>query len=129
MYARLNDIVTNLKGLGEVYPPQEVVRKVLRSLPNNWEAKKTTIEEFKDLNTFELEDLIGKLMTYEIEVQVDGGVEVVEKKKKDVAFKATTKRKTVMMRLAQWKVKASWRKVLQIFVSWLKRITTMMRRQ
>ncbi|GKU99723.1 hypothetical protein SLEP1_g12527 [Rubroshorea leprosula] len=83
MYTRLNDIVTNLKALGKVYPSQEVMRKVLRSLPKNWEPKKTAIEEFKDLNTLKLEDLIGKLMTYEIEVQVDGGVEVVEKKKKD----------------------------------------------
>ncbi|GKV05461.1 hypothetical protein SLEP1_g17470 [Rubroshorea leprosula] len=63
MYTRLNDIVTNLKALGKVYPSQEV-----------------------------LEDLIGKLMTYEIEVQVDGGVEVVEKKKKDVAFKASNQK-------------------------------------
>ncbi|GKV13321.1 hypothetical protein SLEP1_g24348 [Rubroshorea leprosula] len=60
MYTRLNDIVTNLKALGKVYLSQEVV-----------------------------EDLIGKLMTYKIEVQVDGGVEVLEKKKKDVAFKAS----------------------------------------
>ncbi|GKV48808.1 hypothetical protein SLEP1_g55600 [Rubroshorea leprosula] len=89
MCTRLNDIVTNLKAFGKVYPPQEVVRKVLRSLPKSWEAKKTAIEESKDLNTLKLEDLIGKLMTYEIEVQVDGGVEVVEKKKMDVAFKAS----------------------------------------
>ncbi|GLT88135.1 hypothetical protein SLE2022_061740 [Rubroshorea leprosula] len=73
MYTRLNDIVTNLKALGKVYPPQEVVRKVLRSLPKSWEAKKIAIEESKDLNTLKLEDLIGKLMTYEIEVQGDGG--------------------------------------------------------
>ncbi|GKU99869.1 hypothetical protein SLEP1_g12651 [Rubroshorea leprosula] len=92
MYTRLNDIVTNLKALGKVYPPQEVVRKVLRSLSKNWEAKKTTIEESKDLNTLKLEDLIGKLMTYEIEVQVDGRVEVVEKKKNDVAFKASNQK-------------------------------------
>ncbi|GKV11384.1 hypothetical protein SLEP1_g22647 [Rubroshorea leprosula] len=92
MYTRLNDIVTNLKALGKVYPSQEVVRKVLRSLLKNWEAKKTTIEESKDLNTLKLEDLIGKLMTYEIEVQVDGGVEVVEKKKKNVAFKASNQK-------------------------------------
>ncbi|GKU89231.1 hypothetical protein SLEP1_g3397 [Rubroshorea leprosula] len=63
------NIVTNLKALAKVYPPQEVVRKVLRSLPKSWEAKKTAIEESKDLNTLKLEDLIGKLMTYEIEVQ------------------------------------------------------------
>ncbi|GKV05431.1 hypothetical protein SLEP1_g17446 [Rubroshorea leprosula] len=208
----------------------EVVRKVLKSLPKNWEAKKTTIEEFKDFNTFKLDVLIGKLMTYEMDMQVDGGVEVVEKKK-NVAFKASkqkeeseddasndessneeditklvlkeakkymkkslkgksSRRKTkihyfrrrirsddddrgkpskkhikccecnkmghyrnecpqlkkgerkdkksirrkllpslgVMMRLPQWKVKAPWRMVLQIFASWLKRITIMMRR-
>ncbi|GKV18357.1 hypothetical protein SLEP1_g28753 [Rubroshorea leprosula] len=58
-----------LEAIGKVYPPQEVVRKVLRSLLKSWEAKKTTIEESKDLNTLKLEDLIGKLMTYEIEVQ------------------------------------------------------------
>ncbi|GKV51335.1 hypothetical protein SLEP1_g58003 [Rubroshorea leprosula] len=92
MYTRLNDIVTNLKALGKVYPSQEVVRKVLRSLPKNWEAKKIAIEESKDLSTLKIEDLIGKLMTYEIEVQVDGGVEVVEKKKKNVTFKASNQK-------------------------------------
>ncbi|GKV41189.1 hypothetical protein SLEP1_g48755 [Rubroshorea leprosula] len=59
----------------------------------SWDAKKMAIEEFKDLNTLRLEDLIGKLMTYEIEVQGDGGVEVVEKKKKNVAFKASNQKK------------------------------------
>ncbi|GKV04467.1 hypothetical protein SLEP1_g16620 [Rubroshorea leprosula] len=92
MYTRLNDIVTNLKALGKVYPSQEVVRNIFRSLPKNWEAKKTTIEESKDLNTLKLEDVIGKLMTYEIEVQVDGGVEIFEKKKKNVAFKASNQK-------------------------------------
>ncbi|GKV51122.1 hypothetical protein SLEP1_g57796 [Rubroshorea leprosula] len=68
--------------------------KVLRSLPKNWEAKTTAIEESKDLNTLKLEDLIGKLMTYEIEVQVDCGVKVVEKKKKkkNVDFKASNQK-------------------------------------
>ncbi|GLT28089.1 hypothetical protein SLA2020_030450 [Shorea laevis] len=92
MFTRLNDIVNSLKALGKVYPPQEVVRKVLRSLPKSWEAKKTAIEESKDPNTLKVEDLIGKLMTYDIEVQVDGGVEVVEKKKKDVAFKVSNQK-------------------------------------
>ncbi|GKV42140.1 hypothetical protein SLEP1_g49577 [Rubroshorea leprosula] len=92
MYTRLNDIVTNLKALGKVYPPQEVVRKVLRSLPKSWEAKKMAIEESKDLNILKLEDLIGKLMTYEIEVQGDGGVEIIEKKKMDVAFKVSNQK-------------------------------------
>ncbi|GKV15264.1 hypothetical protein SLEP1_g26060 [Rubroshorea leprosula] len=50
------------------------------------EAKKATIEEAKNLNTLKLDDLIGNLMTYEIDIQVDGKVEVVEKKK-NVVFK------------------------------------------
>ncbi|GKV51608.1 hypothetical protein SLEP1_g58243 [Rubroshorea leprosula] len=91
MYIRLNDIVTNLKALGKVYSSQKVVRKVLRSLPKNWEAKKTAIEESKDLNTLKLDDLIGKLMTYEMDIQVDGGVKVVEKKK-NVVFKANNQK-------------------------------------
>ncbi|GKV28096.1 hypothetical protein SLEP1_g37187 [Rubroshorea leprosula] len=70
--------------------------EILRSLPKNWEAKKTAIEKSKDLNTLKLEDLIGKLMIYEIAVQVDDGVEVVEKKKK----KKKVKMMLVMMSLA-----------------------------
>ncbi|GKV17686.1 hypothetical protein SLEP1_g28155 [Rubroshorea leprosula] len=50
------------------------------------------IEESKDLNTLKLEDHIGKLMTYEIKVQGYGGVEIIEKKKKDVAFKASNQK-------------------------------------
>ncbi|GKU99582.1 hypothetical protein SLEP1_g12408 [Rubroshorea leprosula] len=68
-----------------------LVRKILRSLPKSWEAKKTTIEESKDLKTLKLDDLIGNLMTYKIDVQVDGKVELVEKKK-NVAFKANNQK-------------------------------------
>ncbi|GKV39478.1 hypothetical protein SLEP1_g47236 [Rubroshorea leprosula] len=92
MYTRLNDIVTNLKALGKVYPSQEVVRKVLRSLPKNWEAKKTAIKSLRISTLSSLKISFGKLMTYEIEVQVDDRVEVVEKKKKDVAFKASNQK-------------------------------------
>ncbi|GKU88014.1 hypothetical protein SLEP1_g2329 [Rubroshorea leprosula] len=53
----------------------------------------TCWRESKDLDTLKLEGLIEKLMTYEIEVQVDGGVEVVEKKKKNVAFKVSNQKK------------------------------------
>ncbi|GKV12014.1 hypothetical protein SLEP1_g23220 [Rubroshorea leprosula] len=91
MYTRFNDIVTNLKALDKVYPNQELVRKILRSLSKVWEAKRTAIEEAKNLNTFRLDDLIGNLMTYEIDIKVDGGVEVVEKKK-NVAFKASNQK-------------------------------------
>ncbi|GKV48955.1 hypothetical protein SLEP1_g55729 [Rubroshorea leprosula] len=45
----------------------------------------------KDLNTLKLDDLIGKLMTYEMDIQVNDGVEVVEKKK-NVTFKANNQK-------------------------------------
>ncbi|GKV33237.1 hypothetical protein SLEP1_g41767 [Rubroshorea leprosula] len=49
MYTRLNDIVTNLKALGKVYPSQEVMRKVLRSLPKNRNGGVEIVEKKKDV--------------------------------------------------------------------------------
>lgn len=43
-----------------------LVRKILRCLPKNWEAKVTTIIEAKDLSTLGLDELMGSLMTHEI---------------------------------------------------------------
>ncbi|GAV82337.1 LOW QUALITY PROTEIN: UBN2 domain-containing protein, partial [Cephalotus follicularis] len=48
-YARLNDIINALKGLGKVYTNHELVSKILRCLLKSWEAKVTAIEEAKDL--------------------------------------------------------------------------------
>ncbi|KAL6991612.1 hypothetical protein U1Q18_009725, partial [Sarracenia purpurea var. burkii] len=56
-----------------------------------WEAKATAIQEAKDLTTMTLEELLGNLMTYELnkkKVDADEG-----KKKKDIAFKASNKKK------------------------------------
>ncbi|GKV11553.1 hypothetical protein SLEP1_g22801 [Rubroshorea leprosula] len=83
---KFNNIVTNLKALGKVYPTKESVRKIFKSLPKSCEAKKIAIEEAKNINTLKLDELIGSLMTYEIDTQNDVEVEVVEKKK-NAAFK------------------------------------------
>ena len=66
MYTRFIDIINKLKALGKKFENAELVRKMLRSLPKSWEAKVTAIQEAKDLNTLPLEELLGSLMTYEM---------------------------------------------------------------
>ena len=63
MFTRFTDIINRLKSLGKVYSNSEQVRKILRSMPRNWEAKVTAIEEAKNLNALPLEELLGSLMT------------------------------------------------------------------
>ena len=85
MFARLSEITNGLKALGKEYSSSELVRKVLRSLPPTWHTKATVIEESKDLSTLSLEELIGSLMTYEINMKKN---EDESKKKKSIALKA-----------------------------------------
>ena len=66
IFTRFADIVNGLKSLGKVYPNNEQVRKVLRSLPKAWEAKVTAIQKVNDLNTLALDELLGFPMTYEL---------------------------------------------------------------
>ena len=42
------------------------MRKVLRSLPERFHAKITTIEESKDIDKIPLTKLVGNLQTYEL---------------------------------------------------------------
>ena len=44
-YAKFKDIVNSTFNLGETIPEPKIVRKVLRSLPEKFHAKITTIEE------------------------------------------------------------------------------------
>ena len=64
--------------------------KILRSLPSKWHTKVTEIQEAKDLTKLPMEELIGSLMTYEINL-TKKLQESEDKKKKSIALKATTK--------------------------------------
>ena len=76
-YARLKDIVNSTFNLGETIPEPKVVRKVLRSLPERFHAKITTIEESKDIDSIPLIELVGNLQTYEL------GLTRIKKKSKN----------------------------------------------
>ena len=60
-YAKLNDIVNSAFNLGEVYDQPKVVRKVLRSLTEDFRPKVTIITESKDVDTIPVNELVGSL--------------------------------------------------------------------
>ena len=83
-YAKLKDIVNLAFNLGETILEPKIVRKVLRSLPERFQAKITVIEESKDIDKIPLTELVGNLQTYEL------GLTRIEKssKGKSMALKA-----------------------------------------
>ena len=60
-YAKLKDIMNSTFNLGETIHKPKIVRKVLRSLPERFHAKITTIEESKDIDKTLLTKLVGNL--------------------------------------------------------------------
>ena len=59
MYTRFTHITNELKSLGKSFTTEELVRKILRFLPQSWEAKVTAIQEAKDMKKISLDELIG----------------------------------------------------------------------
>ena len=65
-YAKLKGIVNSAFNLGETIPEPKGARKVLRSLPERFHAKITTIEKSKNIDKIPLKELVGNLQTYEL---------------------------------------------------------------
>ena len=88
MYTRFTNVVNSLKGLGKSFSNFELVNKILRSLRKSWDPKIMITQEAKDLNYFQLEELIGYLMTYEISCMAQNEYENnLPKNKKDLALR------------------------------------------
>ena len=84
-YSKLNEMVIDKFNLGEKTEDSKVVRKILRSLPESFRAKVTTIEESKDLNEIKVQKLIGSLQTYELSLPS-------QRKSKSLALKTINER-------------------------------------
>ena len=83
-YAILKDIVNSTFNLGERIPKPQIVRKILKSLLEQFHAKITAIEEAKDIDRIPLIELIGNLQTYALGlVRIGKG-----SKSKNMALKA-----------------------------------------
>ena len=65
-YGRLNEKINAKLNLRKKIKDTKVVRKVSRSLPKSFRAKVIAIEESKDLDDINIQELVGSLQTYEL---------------------------------------------------------------
>ena len=89
MFNRFTNVVNGLEGLGNRVSEENKVSKILRCLPPKWNSKTKAIEEAKNLKELPLEELIGSLMTYEMEIaRQEKEMQEEKGKKKSIALKA-----------------------------------------
>ena len=67
-YAKLNNIVNSAYNLGEIYDQPKIVRKILRSLTENFRPKVTAIIESKDVDSIPVDELVGSLQSHELDL-------------------------------------------------------------
>ena len=67
-YAKLNDIVNSTYNFGEIYDQPKIVRKILRSLTEDFRPKVTTITESKDVDSILIDELVRSLQSYELDL-------------------------------------------------------------
>ncbi|XP_077239030.1 uncharacterized protein LOC143880142 [Tasmannia lanceolata] len=92
MYTRFSKISNELANLGKSYPTDELVSKLLRSLPPYWDPKVTAIQESKNLKTLTMEELVGSLITHEMLLtsrQDEKKPKEKEKESRSLALKAS----------------------------------------
>jgi len=65
LFVKLNDIVNSAFNLGEVYEEPKIIRKIIRSLTEDFRPKVTTITKIKDVNTILIDEFVGSLQSYE----------------------------------------------------------------
>ena len=67
-YAKLNDIVNFAFNLGEIYDRPKIFRKILKSLTEDFRPKVTAITESKDVDSIPIDELVGSLQSYELDL-------------------------------------------------------------
>ena len=64
-FTQATGIVNQIRSYGETVGDQQVVEKILRSLPNKFDLRVVTIEESKDLSFLSIDELMGSLLSHE----------------------------------------------------------------
>ena len=67
-YAKLNDIFNSTYNLGEIYDQPKIVRKIFRSLTKDFRPKVIAITERKDMDSIPVDELLGSLQSYELDL-------------------------------------------------------------
>jgi hypothetical protein len=65
-FLRVEEMVNAMKALGETIDEPSLVQKILRSLPDRFNLKVSSIEELNDLKTLGFDQLLGPLTAYEM---------------------------------------------------------------
>ncbi|XP_057993753.1 uncharacterized protein LOC131174439 [Hevea brasiliensis] len=89
MYDRFAEIIGGIESLGKTFTNEELVKKILRSLPKEWLPKVTSLKDSKDLSKEQLDELLGNLIDYEMTLKKEQ-VEEPNKAKKTIAFKVSS---------------------------------------
>jgi len=79
-YTKISDLRNSMINLGKKISYAKIIKKILRSLPEWFRIKVTTIEKSKDFDTMKIEELVGSLQTYEFSLPPF-------RKTKSIAFK------------------------------------------
>jgi hypothetical protein len=90
-YSKMSDFRNSMVSLGKTVLDVKLICKILRSLPERFRIKVTTIKESKDLEEIKIEELVGYLQTYELSLPP-------VKKVKTIALKASKKKVEVSSR-------------------------------
>ena len=88
-FRKLSCVVNELRSLGEVITDAEVAAKLLRSVSGKFDAITTSIEQFQDLETITLEEVIGTLKVHEDKLNA----RMVKREEKALLAKAFIKEK------------------------------------
>ena len=67
-YTKLNDIVNSTYNLGKIDDQPKIVRKILKSLTEDFIPKVNTISESKDVDSIPIDELLESLQSYELDL-------------------------------------------------------------
>jgi len=87
-YTKISDLRNSMVSLGKPIWDVKLIRKILRSLPERFRIKVTTIKESKNLEEMKIEELVESLQTYEYSLPP-------VRKAKTIALKASQKKSKV----------------------------------
>lgn len=59
--AKITNIVSNIRALGDKVEEADMVKKLLRAVPSKFVQNASTIEQFADMETMTIEEVIGRL--------------------------------------------------------------------
>jgi hypothetical protein len=87
-YTKISYLRNSMVSLGKQISDVKLIQKILRSLPEHFRIKVTTIEESNDLEEMKIKELVGSLQTYEYSLPL-------VRKAKTIALKASKKKSRV----------------------------------